>query len=1547
MNKDLDERLVPQGEYRDALNVSVSYSEGSDVGALQNILGNTERLKARSNINVPINPNTPSTFTTLSFPSGATCIGTVRDTENDKIYWFGTSTTADYIAELNPSDNSVDIILCDTGSILNFSTSNLITGVAVLDGVLYFTDDLNEPRQVDIEYWRGVTATDFTTSTNLSGDRITLIRKSPINAPNLVLKNTKSNGLKTFNNGIPLNYVDKNPFIAGDQPLEVGNTATQMWQGLSSPYDLVSSNGWVVGNKIKIHNENYDAFAIAELTAVSSTSYTYQIVSIVGDFPDEAVVYKHSLVEEPILYEFNFVRFAYRWKYEINGITQYSLISPFSEAAFIPGDFKYNTLKGFNLAMENTLQKITLNTFDTKPTDVVEVEILFKYSNSPNIYKIAELTTETEFSFEKEIKGEIIPSNQLLRAFDSIPKKAKALELSGNRLIFANYVQNFDITKPAFEINLINRSGASEAKQSIKSKRTYEFGVVYLDEYQRQTPVLTDKTGVFDVPYGGGNSLTSLFNPSQFKAKITTSYPSWATHYRYFIKENSNEYYNLALAGAFKTDDGFYYLSFPSAEVNKIKEGDFIVMKKGFNNAIVTDFEKNKIASIETEAPDEIAKEKITELNINSIAFSLATEDNHPLLVQLAGASPTKGSKQFVLAGSKKVPGSFWDNNESAGDGYVIAPVTDYQGEGLSTEQITSINNSVYVQFSIGNAKTKYYKISSTKEATFLYYLATTNDQRKHLEITLDEPFTDDIDFLYEYRGTTSSAATSVDDYVLRPNISIGFFSENNIASKFDGLFFAKVQQNAILNNYLQSESEQAIADGTKLYTTSLVSVGGASNGKWYIAGGGKAGAPDNTINSDQGGADVYETVTWALTLMHQAISVDFGGNEYAFRDSIKIGAKVRFKDYQALSANFSKEQAFMGVNTITIQNGGTGYSSATNVVVTGGSGSELTVNTTVTNNVITSVAVGNNAGAGYKTGDVVVVSGGNGDATLTLTAVENEIYTITDMRIQEQFGSNPQIDKFYLNFDKEFVKDLPFNASASSYNLGDNIEMEIIEDKDQFDLTKEKKPPIFETFPEESILELYYETQETWPISSHGSFNNLKWFNCFTFNNGVESNRIRDDYNAIQIDKGPKVSTTFEEEYKEERVKNGLIFSGLYNRKNGVNRLNQFIIAENITEEINPVYGNIQKLNTRDTDLTLFCDDKILKAPIRKDLLFQADGNPQLTSTDRFIGTIIPYQGNYGCQHPESFADHIYRAYFVDKTRSKVLRLGGDGITEISNYGMKDYFKDKLVAETGYMFGSYDENKDQYNISLPVENTVVAFSEGVNGWPTKKSFHQMESGISLNSMYYTFKDGKIFSHDNETRNTFYGTKADSEVTFYLNGNPGNVKNFRTLNYQGDSGWVIKKDLNSNPKFFGVKTDKQNGTVDTFVEKEGIYYNYISGDLQETKASLDLKALNVQGLGTPTSISSNNATFTDLNNAIQVGDKVFNNSNNNVRTVQSISGNTITLDAAPTNAFSYFAKDNRFNTSGILGYYAEITMTNTATTKKELYSVGSEVSLSS
>ena len=58
MNKDVDERLIPEGQYRDALNLEISTSEGSDTGALQNIKGNTEIINKVYNANT--NSKSPS-----------------------------------------------------------------------------------------------------------------------------------------------------------------------------------------------------------------------------------------------------------------------------------------------------------------------------------------------------------------------------------------------------------------------------------------------------------------------------------------------------------------------------------------------------------------------------------------------------------------------------------------------------------------------------------------------------------------------------------------------------------------------------------------------------------------------------------------------------------------------------------------------------------------------------------------------------------------------------------------------------------------------------------------------------------------------------------------------------------------------------------------------------------------------------------------------------------------------------------------------------------------------------------------------------------------------------------------------------------------------------------------------------------------------------------------------------------------------------------------------------------------------------------------------
>ena len=65
MNKDFDERIVPEGEYRDALNIQISTSEDSDVGSAQTLLGNT-------------------LISSGLVPDGSMCVGSIAYGKKDK-----------------------------------------------------------------------------------------------------------------------------------------------------------------------------------------------------------------------------------------------------------------------------------------------------------------------------------------------------------------------------------------------------------------------------------------------------------------------------------------------------------------------------------------------------------------------------------------------------------------------------------------------------------------------------------------------------------------------------------------------------------------------------------------------------------------------------------------------------------------------------------------------------------------------------------------------------------------------------------------------------------------------------------------------------------------------------------------------------------------------------------------------------------------------------------------------------------------------------------------------------------------------------------------------------------------------------------------------------------------------------------------------------------------------------------------------------------------------------------------------------------------------
>ena len=157
------------------------------------------------------------------------------------------------------------------------------------------------------------------------------------------------------------------------------------------------------------------------------------------------------------MFEFKFPRFGYRYKYEDG---EYSTFSPWSEVAFIPSEFDYLPKKGYNLGMVNNTRWLAIRDIIPYniPLDVVEVDILYKEEDSPNIYTVKTIKdasidpsepaddewnstalingvtttvgTTGFFVLEKDLIHATLPANQLLRPWDNVPRKAKAQELS-------------------------------------------------------------------------------------------------------------------------------------------------------------------------------------------------------------------------------------------------------------------------------------------------------------------------------------------------------------------------------------------------------------------------------------------------------------------------------------------------------------------------------------------------------------------------------------------------------------------------------------------------------------------------------------------------------------------------------------------------------------------------------------------------------------------------------------------------------------------------------------------------------------------------------------------------------------------------------------------------------------------------------------------------------------------------------------------------------------------------------------------------------------
>jgi hypothetical protein len=498
MNKDLDDRLLPEGEYRDAVNIQVSKSDENNIGAVQTLRGNKLAYAGED----------PALI-----GEDFQCIGSFFDEKANRIFWFLTDNTEHKLVVLEQGGEPKVIL---EGSYLNFDAGDLITGINLVEDLLFWTDNRNQPRRINVK-----TAIDH--------------------------------------------------------------------------YDTYSG---------ALYYDNNDKINVAKIAPYKAPFLT---------------LIKDPTIESDFL-ELKFPRFSYRYKFLGN---EYSTLAPFSQVAF-KLDNNVMTAAEQIAAYEDTENPMFINDInrvdvkiklpnslvltgasdaakieqyvDTNKDELKSVDIIYKESDSiatrivdtANLADIESLITIVDngslpqdvyytYSYKSTLPKYTLAEEQIVRVYDNVPRLAKAQEVAGNRVIYGNFAEGFQLPSLDYSVAISQKySNTEHPYYSVKQKRQYTVGIVLSDKYGRSTPVLLSSTNSstiyvdikdaeFDAASWVGDSLKLIFYSDIPEAYDATTNPGGWYSYKVVVKQQEQDYYNIYHPGIIDN-----YITLYSDNVNKL-----------------------------------------------------------------------------------------------------------------------------------------------------------------------------------------------------------------------------------------------------------------------------------------------------------------------------------------------------------------------------------------------------------------------------------------------------------------------------------------------------------------------------------------------------------------------------------------------------------------------------------------------------------------------------------------------------------------------------------------------------------------------------------------------------------------------------------------------------------------------------------------------------------------------------------------------------------------------------------------------------------------
>ena len=1191
MNKTVDERLIPEGEYVNALNIRMGSTEGSEAGVIENSKGNLAL--------------TTLAYNGVQLSVHARCVGSFEDGANETLYWFvhdenyssSPTNKIDLLVSFNVNTNILIYHLIsikdgDTNNTtLDFNNQYLITGINKIENLLFWTDNINPPRQINVKrnYKNPIAGVD-----GFSAESILVIKKPPIAAPTVIPTPTSS-------------------------------------------------------------QDNF--------------------------------------------LETRFICFAYRYRYEDG---QYSATSQWSTPAFIPNVFHYDYDTALNSGMKN-VANMAIVTYNSGGPLVKSIELLFKEIQFPTIRIINKINksiqgiadnTDYTFEFQNSQIFTILGNSEILRLYDNVPHISKAQTMMGNRLMYANYTDGYNMidkgnspVRLEYLVNAFsNNIGFSDLEHTlvdgtygINGPNTVADSVVSID--------------FSDVNLVSGALLDIIISYHWKQYTGVTSFPTdeqgtTTISFTYILQREFSSVYDLSIDTDFLAKIGTALPNPPGTIETVANSCNGNTFTDSFNCSVeqtlsitggATLYKYESGVSLVGTPINIISSPGSSEIGFQIPAIKYVDD---PLFTNITQTVFAFYSIEFVDATYSEIgnPSSLHSNR-----GYEVGIV--YMDDfNRASSALVSDNNAIYFPCSSSSLQNKIQvTIPTGQRAPYWakrYKFCVKADEDTYETIYSSfffrDPMTGDDWFLLD--GQNSQKIEVGDELIIKSDTSgpLNTCAYTTVLEK----------ETQTLNWFLVPPVDD---EGNDLSIPGGVYMRLRANNfstKLTTGDGYPSTFTSGELKNKSSGSDNCAPISYPVNIEDPVTQtyVDL---------KIPEGSKIFIKyesSRQGRSCRLEKRLYIYENNYTSPRDYDSFYD----------------------------WFIGENIGETLNASFVVREAGCNKlepEATFYPT-IATSFTGYCSLDVEMQFVQLSPSSEMYLVFYGIKGYGGKEERNKRTYNTAEII------------IQRSNSLVVFETKAIDAIPNLWYESSEVYNINENGEHQGnvqnqeflsnkpaiivTDFFNCYSFGNGVESYKIEDSIIGKSLQLGNRALITTTTEFKETNRFSDITYSGVYNEESNINKLNEFNLGLLNFKSCEQSFGPINKLFSRQRDILTLQEDKISYVMTGVNLLSDAAGGQGVVvAIPEVLGTQVARAEEYGISNnPESFIQWGSDKYFTDAKRGAVINLKGqeaEQLTIISTRGMRTWFRDLFnTSFNTQKLGGYDPYMNEYvlssnSVQLPV----------------------------------------------------------------------------------------------------------------------------------------------------------------------------------------------------------------------------------------------------